>query len=369
MKRILILGGYGETGRLLAHHLLERTRAELVLAGRNLGTAESLANELRAKHGRDRVSAARADAASPDDMQRALRYVDFLLVAAPTGQHAETVARAALTAGVDYLDVQLDANKLATLQALATEIEAAGCCFITEAGFHPGLPSALVRYAAARLDSLEQATVGCYLNMGQSLPYTEAVDELMEVFRDYQGQVLAEGKWTRRGSYDIRKIDFGGEIGIRRGFSMFFEELRSLPQMIPTLRDMGFYMSETHWIVDYLLTPLVLLGLKLAPRRGVRPLGRMLWWGMGRFSRPPYLVSLKIEATGRPDGASGRLELSLSHPDGYELTAIPVVACLLQVLDGSARRPGLWMMGHLVDPSRLLVDMEEMGVTVCETVV
>jgi len=53
---------------------------------------------------------------------------------------------------------------------------------------------------------------------------------------------------------------------------------------------------------------------------------------------------------------------AVAQPDGYELTAIPVVATLLQYLDGSARKPGLWMMGHLVKPIRLMMDMEKMGV-------
>lgn len=361
--RILILGGYGATGRPLARHLLQRTEAEIVLAGRHLDNAQAFVGELNAEFAGMRASATRADAGARADLDRVLEGVDFLVVAAPTGEHAETVARAALAAEVDYLDIQLDAGKLAALQSLAPEIEQAGRCFVTEAGFHPGLPAALVRYAAARLDALEIATVGCYLNMGRMQPYSEAVDELMEVFREYQGQVLAGGQWTRPSSFQMREIDFGGEIGTRKGYSLFFEELRDLPQMIPSLKDMGFYISETHWIVDWIITPVVLLGLKLAPRRGIRPLGKLLWWGMQRFPRPPYLVLLKIEATGRKDGKPASLELSLSHLDGYQLTAIPVVACLRQVLDGSARRPGLWMMGHLVDPIRLLADMAEMGIS------
>jgi saccharopine dehydrogenase (NAD+, L-lysine-forming) len=31
-------------------------------------------------------------------------------------------------------------------------------------------------------------------------------------------------------------------------------------------------------------------------------------------------------------------------------------------MEGSARKPGLWMMGHLVEPIRLMKDMEKMGI-------
>jgi saccharopine dehydrogenase (NAD+, L-lysine-forming) len=364
VTQILILGGSGYTGRLLALHLLEQSGVDVVLAARNLDRVQTITNQLNSQYAGNRVKSIRIDAADRQNLATTLKGIDLLLVASPTTYYAENVIQAALETGIDYLDVQLGAQKLKLLQSLAPCIQEAGRCFITEAGFHPGLPAVMVRYAATQLQRLDTAIVGAYLNMGKSLPYTEAVDELMELFQDYQAQVFRQGGWTRSSAYETRTIDFGGEIGSRRCISMFFAELQAVPELLPSLREMGFYMSETHWVVDYVLTPLALLGMKIAPHRGVRPLGRLVWWGMQNFPRPPYLVVLKIEARGWKDGQPERLEVHISHPDGYELTAIPVVACLLQYLDGTARRPGLWMMGHLVDPVRLFDDMQRMGIKV-----
>ncbi len=366
MTKILILGGYGQTGKPLACHLLQESTAEVVLGGRNLEKALALAGQLNARYPGERASAVRVDAADAESLRAALRGVDLLVAAAPTTRHAETVARAALEAGADYLDVQLDAGKLATLRALAPEIERAGRCFITEAGFHPGLPSAMVRYAAAKLDRIDSAITAAYLNMGKQLPYSEAVDELMQVFQDYQAQVFKNGAWTKAGSFDMRKLDFGAEIGRLDCFSMFFEELRDLPTLFPSLREVGFYMADSNWVADWLVTPIVMAGLKIAPKRGLRPMGKLMWWAMQNFSRPPYTVLLKVIASGEKDGQPARVEASLAHPDAYELTSIPVAACLLQWLDGSARRPGLWLMGHLAEPQRLFADMQRMGVQVEE---
>ena len=248
------------------------------------------------------------DAASREDLAKALQGVDLLVVAAPTTRCAETVIRTALECRVDYLDVQLDIGKLKVLQSLAPQIEQAGLCFITEAGFHPGLPAAMVHAAARRLDRLDSAVTAAYLNMGQSLPYTDAVDELMELFQNYQAQVFKNGAWTKSSSYEMRKVDFGGEIGVRRCFSMFLEEMRPLPEMYPSLQEVGFYMSETHWLVDWVIYPLAYAGLKIAPRQTMRPLGKLLWWGMQNLPKPPYLVLLKVEASGEKDGKSVRVE-------------------------------------------------------------
>lgn len=367
MAKILILGGYGMTGKSLARCLLQQSDAHLVLAGRSLEKAQAYTEELRAEFASERVSALRLDAASETDLRAALPGVDLLLVASPTTRQTGMVARAALEAGADYLDVQLGAQKFALLESLAPEIERAGRCFITEAGFHPGLPSALVRYAAAQLDQIESAVTAGYLNMGKGLPYTEAVNELIETFKDYQAQVYRGGAWTRPRSFELRKIDFGKDIGRKQCYSMFFEELRPLPAMYPSLKEVGFYISESHWMIDWVIMPLTFAWLKLMPN-ALRPIGRFLWWGMGAFHKPPYRVELQVQATGIKDGKPACFKASVSHPDGYALTAIPVAATLLQYLDGSARKPGLWMMGHIPDPARLFEDMKRMGVEFSTTI-
>ena len=151
MNTILILGGYGATGRPLAKHLLAQTNYEIVIAGRNLDKAQAFVDSLH----NERAMAERVDASDPASLKRALQGVDFLLVAAPTTHHTETVVHAALEAGVDYLDVQLSDQKLDTLRAHEKEINDKKLCFVTEAGYHPGLPSAMIRYAASKLDCIE----------------------------------------------------------------------------------------------------------------------------------------------------------------------------------------------------------------------
>ncbi|MBL8062382.1 MAG: saccharopine dehydrogenase NADP-binding domain-containing protein [Anaerolineales bacterium] len=361
MTSILILGGYGYTGKFLAKHLLAHTDATIIISGRNLEKAQAFVNELNDP----RATARQADASDHKSLTQALQGVTLCLVAAPTTHQTDNVIRACIDSRVDYLDVQFAASKLKALHAAENEIKNARLCFITEAGFHPGLPAALIRYAATKLQDIESAFTAGFINM-QNLPYTEAVDELMEGFLEYQAQVYKNGAWTKPSSWDMREFDFGKDIGKRSSYSMFFDELRDIPKMFPTLKEAGFYIAGANWLSDLVVTPLVFIGLKIAPKRGIRPLGKLMWWAMGK-TKPPYLVALKAEVKGFRNGKPAQVEVRVAHPDGYELTAIPVVAYLRQYLDGTARQNGVYMMGHIAEPVRLFRDMEMMGAEVIES--
>ena len=368
MKTILILGGYGQTGRLLAHYLLDETECRLILAGRRPERGAALAAALNAQAGQERVTTAAADAADLDGLAHTLAGVDLALIASSTATHGETVARAALAAGCDYLDIQYAAAKVAMLQRLAPEIERAGRCFITDGGFHPGLPAALVRYAAARFDRLERANVGSVIAVDWAAldlgPETKV--EFVNEFVDFDSRVYRDGRWQKLGLASMVKpltMAFGPPFGRRACIAMTLGEMDALPTLIPSLHETGFYVGGFNWFSDWFISPLVMVGLKLAPRRLLSPLARLQFWSMAHFSRPPYGTVLQLEAAGTRDGAPHALMLRLTHDDAYALTAIPVVACLRQWLAGP-RRPGLWYQGQYVEPEALLYDMARMGVVI-----
>ena len=366
-SRIVILGGYGQAGRALTPLLLLHTNAHLVLAGRDAEKARRAAEEWNTRFEGGRVAGVRADAADPHSLEAAFAGAGMVVVAASAAQHVQTVAASALRCGLDYLDILYAPQKIPVLRAMAGDIERAGRCFITEAGFHPGLPSALIRHAASRLDRLDRAVAASVLNLEGGLPYASSVDELVESFRAYKPLVYRDGVWRALSMWNpYRRVQFGGGFGARYCVPLPLEEMLALPEMVPSLRETGFYIAGFNWFADWIVSPVVMAGLWLFPRAAVKPMGRLLCWSTRFFTRPPYGIVLQLEAEGIAAGASGRLDLFLFNQDGYVFTAVPVVACLLQVLDGTARRPGLHLMGHVVDPARLIADMRRMGIRIEE---
>lgn len=366
---LLILGGYGNTGLPLARLLLQETGVRVVLAGRSRDKAEAAAAQLNSQFPGNRVAGQQADVSDVQSLKQVFQGMDMVLVASSTARYTRQAASAALETGIDYLDIQYSTQKLAVLKSLADDIAREGRCFITEGGFHPGLPSALVRFVAPHFDRLEKANVGSVIRADWASVYLaeNTVDEFLQEMLDFQPLCFKGGQWkksTMMGMGDALTMDFGGEFGRQSCMPMFLEELRSLPEMYPSLRETGFYISGFNWFTDSVALPLAMVVLKIWPQKALRPMGRLMAWSLKAYSKPPFGTLLKVEAHGAKDGRTKTMEVTLSHQDGYLFTAIPVAACLFQYLDGSIRKPGLWMQANVVEPGRFLKDMERLGIGV-----
>lgn len=367
-KTFLILGGYGNVGRLVAELLLQETSVTLVLAGRNLDKAHNEAERLNQKFTGQRVSTCWVDAADLNSLKTAFAKIDFVVVTASTIKYIVNVAEIALATGIDYLDVQLSTlEKMNALKSLESDIIKSGCCFITDGGFHPGMIATLVRQASLYLDSgsLEKAWVASVIQLDwKKLEFSEAtLVEFVEELKQMQPLIFRTNQWQNVG-FIQKKFDFGAVFNQRSCYPMFMEELRELPLLFPKLRELGFFVGGFNWMTDIFVIPINLILLKLMPKKSVKLATHLLKWSLKTFSKPPSGTVLLLEANGLKAGKPATVRIKLSHEDGYVLTAVPVVACLLQYLEGYIRRPGLWFQANIVESQRMLQDMERMGIKV-----
>lgn len=269
-KKVFILGGYGNTGKLIAKHLLQETsdskiayNLQVVIAGRNLNRAQNMATELG-----PRATACQCDASDPQLVDSTcMKDVDLLVVASPTSKHVENVVRACFQHRIDYMDIQMsNKHKVDYLSSRKQDIQDEKLCFVTDGGFHPGLPAALIRYAAAKPftsspippENITSAKGYCNLSMDFN-SITDATDAMYEGFledicsmelRLYGGDPPA---WkTCSWMTPPVSFDFGPPFGTKQCIPMYLEELNEVASTTPTIQEMGFIWqasigSRTWW--------------------------------------------------------------------------------------------------------------------------
>ena len=195
---MLVLGGYGETGRRLARLRVERTDAHVVVAGRDARGAAALAAEL----GAQRVRGIGLDAADAPSVRRALEAVHLFVNAAVVARHVAALARTAISAGTDWLDSRFTAARLGSSTVWRdTPLRDAA---LPQAGFHPGVPAALVRWAALRADGLRGAWISSVLAERGGIPATSGLDELVASIREYRAMRYENGRWRHGRHAPIR---------------------------------------------------------------------------------------------------------------------------------------------------------------------
>ncbi len=361
--RILLVGATGYAGRKLAFYLLTDTDATVILSGRSTAKLDELRSSL---HGCDlahRTESLELDAADLD--VAALPEFDLLVNAMANGPHNASLIEACVERRADWIDMQMTNELLEPPNELRAKIERAGCCFVIQAGFHPGIIGALVRYAAQQMDVMDRAMVGSVIRDKTGLPFTSGVTELVESFRDYKSEMYKDGSWRKLRYADYPKFEFEYDFGELLTYPVDMPELRRLPKVLPDLKNTGFFVAGFNWFADYLVTPLMMLGSRIAPRQTATALGRLLSWSTKKFAKPPYGTVVQVDAEGRREGQPIRFRLSLFHEDAYVLTAVPTVAMIKQMLAQNLQ-PGIHLMGLCCDPVKLLADIERTEIPITQ---
>lgn len=364
--RIVMLGASGNAGRTIATLLAASLTVDdtLVLAGRDQARLDATRAMIV---GPAAVEIALVDLEDPTATRVGLAGAGLVVMAVSRPDLVGQIARIALDVGADWFDTMLSTPaKLSALRELRPEIERAGRCFVTDGGFHPGLPAVLVRWAAGELDELQSADVmaGLRTDWRADSLAESTVEEMLGELNSFALRAWVDGEWRRLKWSECPTVDFGPPIGKQVCVPMPLAEMEDLPAMYPGLRRCGFYISGFGPVMDYLALPVIMLMAKLPGLRG--PTRRFARWSFGRLASvpPPHRLVIKLDATGRRSGELATASVTVSGEESYHLTAAPPVVCLRHLLDGSIRPPGLHLQAHLVPPDTMLTELAELGLEV-----
>ena len=147
-------------------------------------------------------------------------------------------------------------------------------------GFLAGVRAAGRRIAHAVGECLKQATSGAVIMavMMDGVPGgglgAATAEEFVRELAAYRSLEFQEGVWRPapwKAMWMPRTMDFGPVFGRQYCVPMFLEEMRSLPELYPGLRRVGFYVGGLNWFVDWLVSPLALLAMRGTSSRKAAP--------------------------------------------------------------------------------------------------
>lgn len=224
------------------------------------------------------------------------------------------------------------------LEKLSSSIEQQKRTFITQAGFHPGLPAAFIRYGAQYFDKYEKAVVAMAMNA--RFERAEQAVEIISIVSDFNADIYKAGAWKKATYKDAITVNMGARFGKIQLFPLQMVEIKKMPEMF-SLQETGVYVSGFNGFVDYLVLPLILVAQKIKKGLLVGFLTKLFTWGVNTFSSPYQGVVFINEAEGIQDGMQRQVRIIAEHDDAYEFTAISIVALLKQYIEGLLPS-GLW---------------------------
>ncbi|KRE09286.1 hypothetical protein ASE63_21490 [Bosea sp. Root381] len=301
MKTVMIYGAAGYTGSMVAEHA-KAAGLNIVVAGRSEAPLSELATRLG-------VSSRVFPVDDPIAVTAALEGADVLLnCAGPFMRTAEPLMRAAIAAGIHYLDVAAELDSYLLAEKLDADASAAGVMLLPGSGGSVAMLGSLASHAVARI--AQPRTIRIALHITGSMSRGSAISATENVMTE----TLARrgGRLQSRGSSETQPFDFGlGEVDC---FPL------TLPDLITIGRTTGVPNVETF----------VHLSGDAFPDGDIKALPT----GPDAEQRNANRYQAAVEVTGA-DGTVARSILDTVN--GYSFTALAAAEAARRVLDGEAR--------------------------------
>jgi saccharopine dehydrogenase (NAD+, L-lysine-forming) len=363
-KNILVLGGYGAAGRAIVINLLKFTQSDITIAGRDINKCKDLASSLKKRFPKRIIETTIADAHHKESLIDALQKIDLMIVATTTPDSISFIAEAALETDSDLMDIFIRGDVVEKIKQYEKEIIHLGRKFITQAGIHPGLIAPIIKYAKSQFDQYEVANVFLVMDLVVETP--ESMHEIIYEVMQANSLVLKEGKWIKAGYKNAITREFKSGFGSKSCYPLAMKELIPLQKEL-SLKTAGAYAGGFNTFIDVFVFSLAFFIGLFSKKWSQKICGKLMFWSIhNKFSDPPK-VEFQLEAKGIKNDQEKVYQLLTYSDDGYEFTALAVLACLFQYFDNTISNPGLYLMGNVVDEKRVVNHLQEMGVIFQET--
>jgi saccharopine dehydrogenase-like NADP-dependent oxidoreductase len=368
MRRVLILGGYGVFGSRVAERLGREPDIELVVAGRSATRAEAAAAQLERSSGHQVRHAVMDATTATAESLRATGATVIVNASGPFQTQDYTLPRAAISAGVHYVDLADSSAFVTGIDALDATARAARVLVVSGASSVPGLSSAVLDRYAPCFATLESVSHG--ITPGNSFDPGEATTASILGAVGTAFQMRSDGReQTVHGWQGLHRHSFPG-IGRRWMGHCDVPDLTLFAKRYPGLRTIRFAAGVEVGMFHlglYALSWLVRVGLLRRPESLAAPLlalKRQLSF-LGSDQGGMFMSLQGRDASGRPKRIDWHLEARQGH--GPYIPAIASVILARKLARGQLDLRGATACVGLVSLSELLAEVADLDIRATDT--
>ncbi|HMO41405.1 MAG TPA: saccharopine dehydrogenase family protein [Saprospiraceae bacterium] len=252
MSKVLIIGA-GGVGRVVAYKCAQHPNvfSEIMLASRTKSKCDEIAVAVKRDLGRD-IQTAAVDAENVPELVQLLRaFQPKMLIHVALPYQDLTIMDACLEAGVHYLDTaNYEPKDEAKFEykwqwAYQDRFREAGLLAVLGCGFDPGVTSVFTAHAAKyHFDEMHYLDiVDCNAGDHGKAFATNFNPEINIREVTQKGKYWENGQWVETEPHAISQMLTYPEIGPKKSYLIYHEELESLVKNFPTLKRARFWMT------------------------------------------------------------------------------------------------------------------------------
>ena len=253
MSKIMIIGA-GGVGRVVAYKCAQHPEvfSSILLASRTVSKCKVIANDAMRDTGHQDITTAQVDAENIPELVSLIRsFQPKLVIHVALPYQDLTIMEACLETGVNYLDTaNYEPKDVAKFEyswqwALHERFKEKGLFALLGCGFDPGVTGVFTAYAAKhQFDEMHYLDiVDCNGGDHGKAFATNFNPEINIREITQKGRYFEEGTWIETEPFEISKVLTYPNIGPRKSYLLYHEELESLSKNFPTIKRGRFWMT------------------------------------------------------------------------------------------------------------------------------
>jgi saccharopine dehydrogenase-like NADP-dependent oxidoreductase len=233
LKRVLVIGGYGNFGSFISKHLAKEQNLQLIIAGRTISKAQALAEQINAEAAVMDIQhnvLARLQAIKPDIV---------IHTSGPFQSQGYDVAEACINYGAHYIDLADGREFVSGISALDKKAKQAGVTVVSGASSVPCLTSALIEHYKDEFSVLSTLDYG--ITTAQKTARGVATTAAILSYTGQPFKTLVNGRLQDiYGWQNLHARKYPG-LGWRLLGNCNIPDLEIFPTIYPDLKSVRFY--------------------------------------------------------------------------------------------------------------------------------